>query len=86
MPAVGEEGPETEHVRALEEDREAVGLAEACYTTRRLIRQAFQVCRLQVVGRAVLEYVNRRECGAENNEKPFYREQQVKTVRKYSGH
>ncbi|KAK4893308.1 hypothetical protein LTR49_028509 [Elasticomyces elasticus] len=86
MPAVGEEDPESEHVGDEEEDQEAVGLAEACHATRRLIRQAFRVCRPQVVGRAALEYVNRRECGAENNEKPFYGEKQVKTVRKYSGH
>ncbi|KAK0910966.1 hypothetical protein LTR91_019977 [Friedmanniomyces endolithicus] len=86
VPAAGEEEPETEHIGAPEEDREAAGLAEAYHATRRLIRQAFRVCRPQVVGRAALEYVNRRECGAENNEKPFYGEQQVKTVRKYSGH
>ena len=33
-----------------------------------------------------MEYVNRREVGAANNEKPFYGEQQVKTVKKYSEH
>jgi len=86
VPAAGEEDPQGEHMEAPEEDREAAGLAEACHATRRLIRQAFRVCRPQVVGRAALEYVNRRECGAENNEKPFYGEQQVKTVRKYTGH
>ncbi|GIZ36530.1 hypothetical protein CKM354_001215300 [Cercospora kikuchii] len=81
-PAEGEEGDEDEPVPPAEEDGEMVGLAEACHATRRLIRQAFRVCRPAVVGRAALEHINRRECGADDNERPFYAEQQVKTIRK----
>ncbi|KAK1046048.1 hypothetical protein LTR74_018028 [Friedmanniomyces endolithicus] len=61
-------------------------LAEACIATRRLIRTAFATCRPTIVGRAALEFVNRRETGGVNNEKPFYTEQQVKTVKKYTEH
>lgn len=94
-PAEGEIGAEEARQHAvateaapyhLEEGQEAPGLAEACHATRRLIRQSFRVCRREVVGEPALEYVNRRECGADDNERPFYGEQQIKTVRKYSGH
>ncbi|KAK0335650.1 hypothetical protein LTR94_011905 [Friedmanniomyces endolithicus] len=62
-------------------------LAEACKATRRLIRRAFHTATPdQVGGRAPLEYVNRRECGAESQEKPFHSEQMVKTIHKSSGH
>ncbi|KAK3615680.1 hypothetical protein LTR56_026441 [Elasticomyces elasticus] len=62
-------------------------LAEACKATRRLIRRAFHTANPdQVGGHAPLEYVNRRECGAESQEKPFHSEQMVKTVHRYSGH
>ncbi|KAK3621118.1 hypothetical protein LTR56_022982 [Elasticomyces elasticus] len=34
----------------------------------------------------MLEYVNRGECSAESQERPFHSEQMVKTVHRYSGH
>ena len=60
------------------------GLEDACRGTRRLIRAAFAVSRPGMVSKAALESVNRRETGAETKERPFYAEQQVKTIRKYS--
>ncbi|KAK5686819.1 hypothetical protein LTR17_026816 [Elasticomyces elasticus] len=53
---------------------------EAYIATRRLIRPAFATCRPHIVGSVALEFVNRRETGAANNEKPFYAERQVKTT------
>ena len=50
-------------------------LEQACQATRRLIRRAFAVYKLSIIGRPALEYVNRREVGAANNEKLFYGEQ-----------
>ena len=61
-----------------------VGLEDACRGTRRLIRAAFKVCKANMVGKTALESANRRETGAESNEKPFYAGHQVKTIRKYS--
>ncbi|KAK4897073.1 hypothetical protein LTR49_028043 [Elasticomyces elasticus] len=68
------------------DDDDEEDLLEACMATRRLIRTAFATCKPHIVGRVALEFVNRRETGAPNNEKPFYAEQQVKTVKKYSEH
>jgi len=59
-------------------------LEDACRGTRRLIRAAFATSRPEMVSKAALESVNRRETGAETNERLFYAGQQVKTVRKYS--
>ncbi|KAK5685704.1 hypothetical protein LTR17_027001 [Elasticomyces elasticus] len=68
------------------DDDDEDDLLEACIATRRLIRTAFATCRPHIVGRVALEFVNRRETGTANNEKPFYAEQQVKTVKKYTEH
>ncbi len=62
------------------------GLADACKATRRLIRQAFQICRSNVIGRSALEYINRQEVGERSNERPFYAKHKVQTIRKYSNH
>ena len=61
-----------------------IGLEDACRGTRRLIRVAFQTYKADIVGKAALESVNRREIGAESKEKPFYAGHQKKTIRKYS--
>ncbi|KAF1828019.1 hypothetical protein BDW02DRAFT_513530, partial [Decorospora gaudefroyi] len=50
---------------------------------RRLVRQAFQTSRPEVVGRPALELIERRETGAESNEKPFYYNQKASTIRRY---
>ena len=40
--------------------------------------------RVHIVSRAALEAVHRRECGVASNERPFYADQKVQTIRKYS--
>jgi hypothetical protein len=59
-------------------------LVLVCKIWRRLIRKAFDNCRPEVVGRPALELIERRETGAESNEKPFYAGQKVKTIKHYS--
>lgn len=70
--------------RADNNDDEERGLEDACRGTRRLIRAAFATSKPSMVSKAALESVNRRETGADTNERPLYAEQQVKTIRKYS--
>jgi hypothetical protein len=67
-----------------EEDREdSAGLAAASRATRRLIKRAFNTAKPSKVGRPALEAVNRRETGERSNEKVFYAEQKVATIRVY---
>ena len=66
------------------DEDEDEGLAVACRATRRLIRKSMAVCQPEIVSRSALEFVNRRETGESRNEKPFYGNQKVKTIRKYS--
>lgn len=61
-------------------------LQQACRATESLIRRAFQVSRVEIVGRPSMEYVNRRETGAADSNRPFYGKQKVQTIRKYSSH
>lgn len=70
--------------KADSDDDDERRLEDACRGTRRLIRTAFATSRPGMVSKAALESVNRRETGADTNERPFYAEQQVKTIRKYS--
>lgn len=60
------------------------GLESACQATRALIRRSFQVSRVEIVGRAAMEYVNRREAGAASSNRPFYGKQKVQTIRRYA--
>jgi hypothetical protein len=85
-PAAGEAAEEgLADVTVGEEEREdSFELAAASRATRRLIRRAFNTARPGTVGRPALEAVNRRETGERSNEKPFYAEQKVTTIRKYS--
>jgi superfamily II DNA helicase RecQ len=61
-------------------------LEQACKATQWLIRRAYQVSRVDIVGRPAMEYVNRRETGAPDSNRPFYGKQKVQTIRKYSSH
>ena len=72
------------YIQPAEGEDDNDGLEDACRGTRRLIRAAFEKCKPEIVGKAALESVNRRETGAESNERPFYAGQQKKTIRKYS--
>ncbi|KAI4221646.1 MAG: hypothetical protein L6R40_008618 [Gallowayella cf. fulva] len=79
-PAKGEEGAEQTETDTMDDE----GLANACKATRRLVYRAFQACRSDTIGRSALEFVNRREAGAKNNEMPFYAKHKVQTIRMYS--
>jgi hypothetical protein len=79
-PANGEEGAEPTETDTVDDE----GLANACKATRRLIHRAFQACRSDTIGRSALEFVNRREAGARNNEMPFYAKHKVQTIQRYS--
>lgn len=59
-------------------------LRNVCKAMQRLIRKAFDSCRPEVVGRLTLEIIERRETGAESNERPFYAKHKVRTIQKYS--
>ena len=83
-PALGEAPEDGLADLTIEEEGEVPGLAAACRSTRRLIRRAFQTARPENVGRPALEAVNRRETGERSNERPFYAEQKVQTIRKYA--
>ena len=61
-------------------------LWSACQATVRMIRHAQLACHPRVTGYHALEYINRRETGHHTNEKPFYGQQMVKTIRKYRRH
>jgi len=58
-------------------------LQRVCTEARRVVRKAFRACRPEVVGRPALEMVERRESGAESNEKPFYSGHKASTVARY---
>ncbi|KAK5263115.1 hypothetical protein LTR96_011463, partial [Exophiala xenobiotica] len=58
-------------------------LWRACQSTFRVTQAAKKASHPSVVGLAALQYVNRRETGQKNSEKPFYGRQMGKTIRKY---
>ncbi|KAE8822995.1 hypothetical protein HRS9122_10470 [Pyrenophora teres f. teres] len=60
------------------------GLRHVCKAMERLIRKAFDSSQAEVVGRLTLEIIERREAGAESNERPFYSRHRVGTIKKYS--
>jgi len=78
------QGQESSLEPAEEEGERDRGLAVACTATRRLIRKAIHVCQPEIVGKNALMYVNRRETGEADNERPFYVKQKVNTIRKYT--
>jgi hypothetical protein len=76
----GVEGMQT---GAVEENEE--GLTRACRATRRLVRAAFEVCRPGTTGRAVLEYVNRKESGTDRvSTKAFDGSRKPSSIKKYT--
>jgi hypothetical protein len=48
------------------------------------MRYSFQTSHVEIIGRHILHYVNRRENGTPNNDKLFYGKQKIKTIRKYT--
>jgi superfamily II DNA helicase RecQ len=61
-------------------------LWRACQVTKRVIKAAQAACHPNVTGLHTLEYINRRETGQINNEKPFYGRQMGKSIKKYTAH
>jgi hypothetical protein len=49
-----------------EEEEGDIELTRVYKGTRSLVRAAFEVCRLGTTGRAILEYVNRKETGGDH--------------------
>lgn len=66
-------------------NEDEAALVKACHAMQRLVQKAFRASRPEVVGRPALELIERRETGAESNEKPFYSHQKLNTIRRYSG-
>lgn len=66
-----------------DEMEQNIGLREACKATIKIIKEAMAICQPRLVGRSALEYVNRRETGQNNSERPFYSKQKVSTMKKY---
>ena len=58
-------------------------LLQACKATVKVIHQAMRICCPTLVPRSALLYINRREPGASNNERPFYSKHRPDTIRKY---
>lgn len=59
-------------------------LEEVCKATRSLIRRSYQASRIEIVGRAAMHYIDRRETRASANDRPFYGKQMVQTIRRYT--
>ena len=59
-------------------------MEQAYKATATLIRQSYNVSRVEIVGRAAMHYVNRRETGAPTSDRPFYGKQKVQTLRRYA--
>jgi len=82
--AVQPAGGETDAHGKEEEAADDSGLSDVYRAMQRLIRKAFDSCRPEIVGRLTLEIIERREAGAESNERPFYSRHRVRTIKKYS--
>jgi superfamily II DNA helicase RecQ len=71
-------------VRGKREEGKDSDLADACRAMRRLVRKAFHSSQPEIASRPVREIIERRETGAESNERPFYSGHKVRTIKKYS--
>lgn len=60
-----------------------IALQKACCATVRVFHQAIYICQPSIISWNALLFVNRRECGAGSNEKPFYSKHRLDTLRKY---
>ena len=74
------------HEEEAEDAPSEAELWRACQATMRMLRKAQKACHPEAAGYHALEYVNRRETGQKNNEKPFYGRQMSKTMKKYGVH
>lgn len=75
---------ETDPPDKAENQRSEDALRRACAATSILIRRPFKISQVNIVGHAAMEYINRREAGATNNDRPFYGKQKVPKIRRYT--
>ena len=61
-------------------------LGKVCWTVETIVWKAQQASSPEVVGLPAMTFIERRETGAANNEKPFNALQTAKTMKKYSGY
>jgi superfamily II DNA helicase RecQ len=71
-------------VRVREEDEGEEELTRACKGTRSVVRKAFEVCRPGTTGRAILEYVNRKEAAGDQSMKAFDGSRKPRSIKKYT--
>lgn len=71
-------------VRVGEEDEGEEELTRACMGTLSVVRKAFEVCRPGTTGRAILEYVNRKEAAGDQSMKAFEGNRKPSSVKKYT--
>lgn len=67
-----------------EEDEGEEELTRACRGTRSVVRKAFEVCRPGTTGRAILEYVNRKEAAGDQSMKAFDGSRKPRSINKYT--
>jgi hypothetical protein len=79
-PARGEAGEDSRE----EEIADETGLGKACKAMQQLIQKAFRSYCAEIISRLALEIIERREVGAESNERLFYARHKVRTIKKYS--
>lgn len=65
-------------------DEEEEAIETACRATGSVTQKAMDVSNPYTVPRSALHYVNRKEAGAESNEKPFYSKHKASTLKKYA--
>ena len=82
--ANGEEERRREPIGEANTAKSEAALEQACKATVTLIRQSYTISRVEIVGRAAMHYVNRRETGAPTSDRPFYGKQKVQTLRRYA--
>ena len=67
-----------------EEDEGEEELTRACRGTRSVVRKAFEVCKPGITGRAILEYVNRKEAAGDQSMKAFDGSRKPRSIKKYT--
>ena len=70
--------------RVREEDEGEAELTIACRGTGSVIRKAFEAYRPGTTGRAILEYVNRKEAGGDQSTKAFDGSRKPRSIKKYT--
>jgi hypothetical protein len=71
-------------VRVGEEEEGEEELTRVYRGTSSVVRKAFEVCRLGTTGRAILEYVNRKEVAGDQSMKAFDGSRKPRSIKKYT--